>query len=140
MARLVREYWNHYDLRGILTRLTTDWADGRWGKSPLWLRLIDQPVMDSVERQFEAVGNAELVKDIVEVVLYGLFADEELFADFAIAEALGDELNDFLFAFAEEGLFAALAGLGGFLEGVDHFGGHTVIEPDFAIVDLANAL
>ena len=54
-------------------------------------------MVDGVEGQFEAVGNAELVEDIVEVILYGLLADEELFADFAIAEALRDELRRFPF-------------------------------------------
>ena len=34
--------------------------------------------MDCIESQFEAVGNAELVKDVVQVILYGLLADEEL--------------------------------------------------------------
>src|ERR1700752_2167258 len=34
--------------------------------------LIDQAVMNRVERQFEPVGNAQLVKNIVEMILYGL--------------------------------------------------------------------
>ena len=30
--------------------------------------------MNRIERQFEAVGDAELIKDIVQVILYGLLA------------------------------------------------------------------
>src|ERR1700685_2197935 len=99
--------------------------------------LINQAVVYGVESQFEAVGNAELVEDVVQVIFYRLFADEELFADFAGAEALGDGRDNFFFAFAEQRLFAALAGFSGFLEGVDYLGGHAVIEPDFAVKDLA---
>ena len=65
------------------------------------LRLVDQAMMDGIEGQFEAIGNAELVEDIVKVVFYGLLADKELLADFPVAESLGDELHDFLFAIAQ---------------------------------------
>src|ERR1700722_19023521 len=62
------------------------------------LRLVDQAVMDGVEREFEAIGNTEFVEDVVEVVFDGLLADEELFADFLVAETLSDELHNFFFA------------------------------------------
>lgn len=64
------------------------------------LRLIDEAVMDGVEREFEAVGNSELVEDIVQVILYGLFADKKLFTYFTISKTLRDELHDFFFAIA----------------------------------------
>jgi hypothetical protein len=96
-------------------------------------------MMNRVQSQLEAVGDAEFVKDVVEMVLDGLLADEELFADFFVAEALSDELDDFLFAVAEQGLFAARAGFGGLGEGFQDLGGHAVIEPDFAGVDAVNA-
>ena len=51
--------------------------------------------MDCVERQFEAIRDTELVKDVVQVILYSLLADEEPFADFLVVKALSDELNDF---------------------------------------------
>ena len=54
------------------------------------LRLINEPVVDSVQRQFEAVGDAELVEDVVQMVFDGLLGDEKFFADFLVAEALGD--------------------------------------------------
>jgi hypothetical protein len=95
-------------------------------------------MVDGVERQFQAIGNAEFVENIVQVVFYGLLADEELFADFLVPETLGNELNDFFFAIAEERLFAARTGLGRFREGLHDFGSHAVIEPDFAGVNAVN--
>ena len=88
--------------------------------------------MDGVEREFEAIGNAELIEDVVQMVFHRLLADEELFADFLIAETLGDELHDFFFAIAEERLFAARARLGRFREGFHDFSGHAIVEPDFS--------
>src|ERR1700726_3219044 len=101
--------------------------------------LVNQPVVNSVECKFKAIGNAELIENIMQVVLYGLFADEELFADFSVAKSLSDKLNDFFFTIAEQRLLATLVGFCGFLEGIDHFGGHTVVEPDFSIENFANA-
>src|SRR5208282_1328642 len=92
-------------------------------------------MMDGVEGEFEAVGDAEFVENVVKMIFYGLFADEKFFADFLVAEALGDELDDFFFAVAEEGLFAARAGLGRFRESLHDLGGHAIVEPDFAGVN-----
>ena len=61
------------------------------------LRLVDEPVMDGVEGQLEPVGNAELVEDIVQMVLDGLLADEHLLGDFLITEALADQPHYFPF-------------------------------------------
>ena len=65
------------------------------------LPLVDQAMVDGIQGQFEAIGNTQLIEDIVEMVFYGLFADKELLADFSVAESLGDELHDFLFAIAQ---------------------------------------
>ena len=96
------------------------------------LGLVDEAVVDGVEGELEAVGDAEFVEDVVEMVFYGLLADEEFFADFFVAKALGDELHDFFFAIAEKRLFAARAGLGRFRECLHDLGGHAIVEPDFA--------
>ena len=48
----------------------------------------DQPVMDCVESQFKAVGNAKLVKNVVQMIFDRLLTDKELLADLATAEAL----------------------------------------------------
>jgi hypothetical protein len=95
------------------------------------LRLINQPMMNGIQRQFEAVGDTELVEDVMQMVLDGLFGDEELFADFLVAEALRDELHDFFLAVAKQWLFAARAGLAGFGKRFHDLGGHAVVEPDF---------
>jgi len=103
------------------------------------LGLVDQTVVNRVQREFEAVGNAQLVEDVVQVILDGLLADEEFFADFLVPEALGHELDDFLFSVAEERLLPSRAGLGGFRERFHDLGGHAVVEPDFAGVNAVNA-
>jgi hypothetical protein len=74
------------------------------------------------------------------MVLDGLLGDEKFFADFLVAEALGDELDDFFFAVAEQRLFAARAGLAGFRKRFHDFGGHAIVEPDFSGVHAVNAL
>ena len=96
--------------------------------------------VDGVKSQFQPVGYAQLIEDIVEVVLDGLLADEQLLADFLIAETLSDELHDFFFAIAEQRLFAARAGFRRLRERLHDFGGHAVIEPDFAGEYAVNAL
>jgi hypothetical protein len=62
------------------------------------LGLVDQTVMDSVEGEFEAVGDTEFIENIMQVVLHRLFADKKLFPDFAVAESLGYELYNFFLA------------------------------------------
>ena len=54
--------------------------------------------MDCVKRELKAVGDAELVENVVEMILDGLLGDEELFADFLVAETLGYQLHDFFFS------------------------------------------
>src|ERR1700730_14476049 len=87
--------------------------------------------MNCVERQFEAVGNAELVKDVMEVILYGLLANKELFADFLVLKALSDELDDFHLTVAEKRFFTTRTGFGGRRKDTDHLSGHVAIEPNF---------
>jgi len=94
--------------------------------------------MYRIQGEFEAVGDAKFVEDVVEMVFDGLFGDEKFFADFFVAEALGDELDDFFFAVAEQGLFAARAGFAGLRKRFHDFGGHTIVEPDFASVHAMN--
>jgi hypothetical protein len=102
------------------------------------LGMVDEAVVDGVESEFEAVGDAKLVENIVEVILHGLFGDEKLFANFLVAETLSDELNDFLFTVGEQRLFAAWTGLGRLRESFHDFRSHAVIEPDFAGMDTLN--
>src|SRR6059058_4928968 len=66
------------------------------------------------------------------MIFYGLLGDEKFFADFLVAEALRDELNDFFLAVAEQRLFAARTCLAGLRKRLHHFSGHTIVEPDLA--------
>ena len=87
--------------------------------------------MDCIESQFEPVGDSDLVKDVVQVIFYGLHANEELFSNFFVLKALGDELNNFHLAVGEERFFATRTGFGRCRKGIDHFGGHVAIQPNF---------
>src|SRR5579884_3199364 len=95
------------------------------------LRVVDQPMVDGVESEFEAVGDAELVKNVVKVVLHGLLGDEQFFADLLVAEALGHKLNNLF--------LAAGAGIRGLGKSLHDLGSHAVIEPDFAGKNAMNA-
>src|SRR5215470_5468054 len=102
--------------------------------------MIDQAVMDSVEREFKAVGDTELIENVVEMILDGLLGDEKLFTDLLVAETLSHQLYDFFFAVTEQRFLAARPGFGGFREGLHDFRGHAIVEPDFAGVHTMNAL
>src|SRR2546429_9463865 len=75
------------------------------------LRLVYKPVMNRVQRQFEAVGDAELVKNIVQMGFYRFVGGEKFFADFLVSEALGNKLNDLFLSVPEHRAFAAWAWL-----------------------------
>src|ERR1700726_1004344 len=96
-------------------------------QSPIWF--VDQAVMDCIEYLFEAVGNAEFVKDFVQMIFYGVLADEEFFADYFVLKTASDMLNDLYFAVAEKRLFTSHIGFGRCRKCVDQLGGHVAIEP-----------
>src|SRR5579875_175972 len=100
---------------------------------------FDQAMMNGVQGKLKPIRNAKLIEYVVQMIFDGLFADKEFLADFPVSKALCDELYDFLLAVAEQRLFAPLARFRRFLEGVNHFRGHAVIEPNFAFVHLTNA-
>ena len=107
---------------------------------PKRLGVVDEAMMDGVEGEFEAVRNAQLVEDVVQMIFNRLFTDEKLFADLFIAITLGHELHDLLLAVAQQRLIAPGAVVGTLGEGLHDLGGHAVIEPDFAAIDAVNAL
>ncbi len=74
------------------------------------LGLINQAVVNRIQRELQAIGDAELVEDVVQMVFDGLLGDEKFFANFLVAKALSDELDNFFFAVAEQRLFAARSG------------------------------
>src|ERR1019366_4712317 len=102
-------------------------------------RFVDQAVMDSMEHQFEAVRDAELVIDVVKVIPYGIVADEELFSDSFVLKAPSDELDNFQLAVAEKRLFFTHTGFGRCRKGIDDFGGHAAIERNFTSMHAMNA-
>ena len=57
---------------------------------------------DGVEDGLHAVGDTEFVKDAEEVVFDGMLAELERGGELAIAESVGEEVKDLLFALAEE--------------------------------------
>jgi hypothetical protein len=107
--------------------------EARLGQMLEQLGFVDQAVVNCIERQFESVGDTEFIKNVVEMILHGLLADEESYADFLVAKALGDELDDLLFTVADDRLCATRFGAG-CREGVDHLGGDAVIKPNFTSV------
>src|SRR6266567_3288671 len=70
------------------------------------LRMINEPVMNRVQRKLEPVGNSQLVKNIVQMVLDRLLGDEKFFANFLVSKTLCHQLNDFFLAVAQQRLFA----------------------------------
>src|ERR1044071_7535402 len=59
--------------------------------------VVDQAVVNGVKGQLQAVRYAQLIEDVVQVILDGLFGDEQLLADLLVAEALRHQLDDLLF-------------------------------------------
>ena len=76
------------------------------------LRLVDQAMVNCVQGKFEAIGNSELIKNVMQMILDRLLADKEFFADFLVAVALSDKLDNFLFSIAEQGFLAARSAVG----------------------------
>jgi hypothetical protein len=96
--------------------------------------------MYRVQRQFQAVRDAQLVENVVQVILHRLFADEQFLPNLFIAEALRHELHDLFFAVTQQWFLASRPGLCSFGESLHHFGGHAIVEPDFACIYSLNTL
>jgi hypothetical protein len=64
------------------------------------LGVVDQTVVDGIQRQLQAIRDPQLIEDIVQVVFHGLLGDEQFFADLLVSEALRHELHDLFFTIA----------------------------------------
>lgn len=62
------------------------------------LCLVDQAMVNCVQGKFKTIGDAEFIENVMQVILDCLLADKELFANFLVAVALGDQLDNFLFS------------------------------------------
>ena len=60
-----------------------------------------QAVMDAVERQLQAVGNAQLVVDLAQIILDHLLGGADLLGDFLVAHALRHARDNQQFLVAE---------------------------------------
>ena len=54
--------------------------------------------MNRIKRELQTIGDAELVENIMQMILDRLFADEHLFGHLFILITLGDQRHDFAFA------------------------------------------
>jgi hypothetical protein len=59
-------------------------------------------VVDGVEDEFDAGGDAEFIEDAEEIFFDGVLAEVEFAGGFAIAEASGDEGDNLLLARGEK--------------------------------------
>jgi len=97
--------------------------------------MFDQAVVNDVESKLQPVGNAQLVKEVVQAILDRMFAKEKLLANFPVVIALHHQLNDLFFAVAQQRLVPPRAAVGVFGEGPHHFGRIGIVQPNFAVVD-----
>src|ERR1700674_3356426 len=95
--------------------------------------------MDGVEGKLKPVGDAELVKDVMNMIFDGLFANEKVLANFLVTLTLRDQSHDLAFTITEQfvSLCPALRTSG---KGFHHIRRDAIVEPDFATVYPADAL
>jgi hypothetical protein len=61
--------------------------------------------VDGVKREFQAIGDAQLIENIVQVILHRLLADEHLFSNLFVPEALRHQTDYLSLAKAERSIF-----------------------------------
>ena len=121
----------------VVLRLRGDLHGARVGFGCVLMQLV----VEAVEGELEAIGNAQLVVDLAQIVFDDLLGGTELVGDFLIALALGDAGDDEHLLLVEAGLIARVihvAGLGAI--GFDNPGDGLIVDPGFAGGDFAHAL
>ena len=63
-------------------------------------------VIDGVEDEFDAGGDAELFEDAEEIFLDGVLAEFEFAGDLAVAQSFGDQGDDLLLARGQQAVAA----------------------------------
>ena len=74
---------------------------------PLQLRLVVQVMVNRVKREFQTVRNAQLVENIVQMVLHRLLADEHPLGHFPVLETLRHQNHDLALALAQRAALLA---------------------------------
>lgn len=102
--------------------------------------LLQQFVVEAVQGKLQAIGDAELVVDLAEVVLDDLFGGADLVRDLFVAHAAGDAADDGQFLLGELGLDFRIGEAGGLgTVGFDDPADGLVVDPGLAFGDLADA-
>jgi hypothetical protein len=103
--------------------------------------LLQELVVETVEGQFQTVGDSELVVDLAQVVLDDLFGGADLVGDLFVAHAAGDAADDRELFLGELGLDLGVGEAGGLRTvGFDDPANGLIVDPGFAVGDLAHAL
>lgn len=82
------------------------------GKATMLSELIYQVMTDDEKRELHAVGDAELIENVGDVVLDGLFAEGKLVSDFLIAISRDNCCNDLHLAGGEAKVLPGIHGSG----------------------------
>src|SRR5579859_5089109 len=69
-----------------------------------------QTLVDGVKSQFQAIGDAKFIEDVMQMVLHRLLADEHLLGHFLVLVALCDQSDDLALTRRKRTALAALAG------------------------------
>jgi hypothetical protein len=98
-------------------------------------------VVQAVERELEAVGDAEFVIHLAQVVLDDLLCGADLVGDLFVPHAAGDAADDGELFLGELWLDARVGERGGLgAVGLDDPADRLVVDPSLAVGDLADAL
>src|ERR1700682_3168896 len=99
--------------------------------------LFQELVVEAVEGELKAVGDAELVGDLAQVVLDYLLGGADLVSDFFVAHASGDAADDGQLLFGELGLHLGIGEAGGLgAIGLDDPADGLVVDPGLSLGDL----
>jgi len=96
----------------------------------------------SIQDEFDPAGNSQFVKDPVDVVSYGMFFHLEFLGDFAVLQAIGDEMNHFFLPTCQEWHSVVIVQMDWICasQSVYKMFDVFVASPDLSLVDSPNAL
>src|SRR5579884_2528609 len=137
--------WKHADAAAF--RESPEWLISY---PPKVLGVGNELMVDGKQCEFQAVGNANLVEDISQVVLYGLLANRILTGDFLICKTRYDSSDDVELTGGQSEIllplfcvFAAVAAGGRrkiCMKNLDEIGNAVLSYPEFVINNSTDAL